>query len=188
MKFNGLMRTGVAMLTLAILALTTFAPAAEAGQGRGNGGNGRRWKDSSSESRGSGWNGGGRTRVIHRSSNSNLGPAIIGFIGGVALGAAISNSHQQDRYYDDRGYGGDGYGGGRTVSRDRGCNDGYGRGDARQADYSYNDPYCEVRFSSFDECRAHERGCNHPRVIQVIAMDGGGCVDTYRYRDGGWHN
>jgi hypothetical protein len=186
MKWNGLMRTGVAVVTLAILALTTFAPAAEAGHGHGRGrGNGNvRYKGRGNDTRVV-----YRQRVIHR-SDSGLGPAIIGFIGGVAVGSAISNSH--DRYYDrddDRGYRDRDYRDRDYRDRDYG-RDGCsaGRGGARVADYSYYDPYCDEPFDSFDACSAHERSSRHPLVIKVVIANTGQCVDTYRYQNGNWRD
>lgn len=187
MKFNGLMRTGVAVVTLAVMGATTFAPMAEAGNGHGRGKG--RYKNRSSHSRVVYH----RDRVVHRRSDSNLGPAIIGFIGGVAVGAAINSG--RDRYYErDYDYG-------RTRDRDygyrsSGCSDhGYshargscGGGGYARAEHVYYDPYCEERFASFDDCRSHQRSCGHPKVIQVVVASSGQCVDTYRYRNGGWRD
>lgn len=158
MRNNGLMRTGMAMLTLASLALTTVAPAADASHR----GNGRRWKSRGSYASDYGYGRGGyRTRVIEvRRSSSCAGPTIAGFIGGVALGAALSSRPSQgyDRY--DYGY-----------ARD---------------EYDYYDPYCGRRYDTLDACSAHYGSCGHRRVVTVISEETGDCVDNYRYGNGRW--
>ena len=191
MKHQGLMRLGAVVLTLMALTATTMVPAAEAGHGNGRGHSKYR-ADYGDYGRHGSYRGrvvaGYPTRVEYRrsSSSSSAGPLIAGLIGGFALGTALSNHDHyvvHERVYD-RGYGGrGGYGGGY---RNRDCDDyGSSRG-YRSASYVYVDPYCGDRYASFDACSAHFRGCEHPRVIQKIAVSSGRCVDTYRYRDGGW--
>ena len=54
--------------------------------------------------------------------------------------------------------------------------------------FSYHDPYCERSFVSLEIYRTHLRSHRHPRVVRVIERDSGHCVETWRYRDGGWHD
>jgi hypothetical protein len=190
MRLNSLTKAGVSALTLAILAITLVAPAAEAGHRRDRGsdsewrgsdshGSGwssgrdseRRWKGRSGEDRAARGGNRGSARVVEIHRSSSAGPILAGIIGGVALGAILSNSGRVNGSHDG--------------AYERGYDHGYQDGTAR-ADYDYYDPYCEETFSSFDACRDHERDCRHPRVIQVIATDSGRCVGAYNYRNGGW--
>lgn len=191
MRFDSLAKSSVAILTLAVLATTTLAPVAEAGHRHGDGGGngGRRYKGAQYESHG---NRGYGARVVEVHHSSSAGPVIAGIIGGVALGAILANSSHANSAPPSRDCDN---GDNRQSDYDRG-NDGpsaYQRGyehgyrDA-QADYEYYDPYCEASFSSFDACRAHERDCHHPRVIQVISNDTGRCVGAYNYRGGNWRS
>ena len=94
----------LAVVLIAIFALATFAPLAEAGNGRGKH---RRYK------------GGYKTRVVERvvvpqhryyqRRDSNAGPFIAGLIGGFILGATTTRAAAQERYvywdpYCERGY------------------------------------------------------------------------------------
>jgi hypothetical protein len=92
------LKAWTAGLLLSVLAVTLAAPAAEAGHGRW-----RRYKN---------WDGGGYSRVVvnrgcapsrvvevHRYSSA--GPALAGFIGGLALGAVLSRSAEPDYVYED---------------------------------------------------------------------------------------
>jgi hypothetical protein len=55
-------------------------------------------------------------------------------------------------------------------------------------DYDYVDPYCGVRFSSFEAYRAHLRYHHHPAVLHVIEVRTDDWVDSYRCDAGGhWH-
>jgi len=167
----------IAGLLATALAVTSLTPAAEAGHGKG-----RRYKG---EFRGH--SGYAPQRVIVR-ERSNAGPLIAGLIGGVVLGTAIANASHSDGYYSraEVGY----------VRGDDGCGRrGYGYSRARFAPpppryrYSYYDPYCGERFQSLDLCRAHYRGgCDHPRVVMMIDIRSGACVQRYRYSRGGWQD
>ena len=53
-------------------------------------------------------------------------------------------------------------------------------------DYNYYDPYCEESFATLDIYQAHLRCHHHPRMVRVIEVDDGQCVDTYRWHEGGW--
>lgn len=99
-----------------VMALGAFAPVADAG-GRGNG-NGKKWKskDQGSRSESRSYDRGssrrykdryvvrdrhssrdryrhrqGRGRVVIRERGSDLGPALVGFVGGLIVGHAVSN-------------------------------------------------------------------------------------------------
>ena len=50
----------------------------------------------------------------------------------------------------------------------------------------YYDPYCEESFASLDIYLDHIHRHHHPRVFQVIAIDGGYPVSSYCWSDGGW--
>ena len=52
--------------------------------------------------------------------------------------------------------------------------------------YEYYDPYCHRTFASLDAYHAHLRYHHHPRLVDVIDVRTGRCVDTYHWRDGGW--
>jgi hypothetical protein len=52
--------------------------------------------------------------------------------------------------------------------------------------YDYYDPYCRERFPSLDLYDQHLDWHSHPRVIEVIEIHSGRCVDTYDWRDGRW--
>lgn len=173
----------VAAALLASVSLATLAPAAQAGNGRGGPKKYRKGEYRQVDYRPRYSNGGSygaRRVVVHRSDGA--GPAIAGFIGGLALGAILSNSQHdayaspprdycppsRDRYYDDdRGY---------CSSRD----------DYRDSDYGYDDPYCHERFSSLDVYLVHARRCDHPRVVRVIDSRGGDCVRVIHYDRGQW--
>lgn len=173
---NHLVRTGVAAFTLAILSLTTVAPAVEAG-GRGKG---RRWKgEYSSCEAPRHYSRHARSRVVHRRS-SDAGPLLAGLIGGIAIGAAISN---RDGYTKERYYG-------RDYDYDRDCDReysrGYKRGYRHGSRYAYYDTHCDRRFASLDACGSHMRSCDGPKVVQVVNVESGRCVDHARYASGRW--
>src|SRR5262245_63468643 len=91
MRLNTVTKSCVTAFTLAVLALTAVAPAADAGgHGRGKG---RRYKDGGYESsyRGAVRPGGYRSEY-RRSSSSDAGPVIAGVVAGIGIGAAIGNS------------------------------------------------------------------------------------------------
>jgi hypothetical protein len=158
---------------VAVLALLTVAPAAEAG-GRNKH---RRHKQTYGEryrghdnyrNRGRG------RRVVEIRRSSNAGPVIAGIIGGIALGAALSN--HGNAYVSH----------GRAYHRDRGdCGP---RRSYRSAGYSYYDPYCDARYESLDACSGHMRSCDHPRVIQKVRASSGEYVEEYHYKRGTWAN
>ena len=54
--------------------------------------------------------------------------------------------------------------------------------------YYYWDPYCHERFTSFAIYRAHVHRHYHPRVVRVISMDSGECVDTVHWSGGDWRS
>ena len=52
--------------------------------------------------------------------------------------------------------------------------------------YYYWDPWCHERFASLAIYRSHFYHHHHPRVVRVISVETGDCLDTYRWHDGGW--
>ena len=52
--------------------------------------------------------------------------------------------------------------------------------------FIYHDPYCDEDFVTLEIYRAHLHHYHHPRVVRVLERDGGACVHTWRYQDGGW--
>lgn len=134
----------IAVALLASLAIGTLAPAAWAGRGRGS------------------WNKHRRGPVVRRvvevHRSDSFVPAFAGFIGGLALGAAISNAHAYD--------------GPRVQAH---------------AAYYYWDPYCRVRYASLDAYGYHlRRGCDHPHRVRVISVSSGECVRWMGYHRGDW--
>ena len=84
------------------------------------------------------------------------GAAFAGFVGGLILGTVVSRAEAAPVYY------------------------------APPVERYYYDPYCGERYSSFDACTPHFRHSNHPRVVNVIDVRSGACVERYNYRDGYW--
>lgn len=117
-------RRAAATLMLVVIATTFVAPLAEAGNGRGNG-NGRRWKHAPV------------VREVHHSyparparhvtyvrRHSDAGPILAGIVGGLVLGAVLSNAqtsvHANYSYWDP--YCEESYGSlERYRSHSRGC-------------------------------------------------------------------
>jgi hypothetical protein len=54
--------------------------------------------------------------------------------------------------------------------------------------YSYYDPYCDRSWSSLDACAPHFRHSGHPRVVRVIDVRTGHCVDRWTWYRGNWHD
>lgn len=54
--------------------------------------------------------------------------------------------------------------------------------------FAYHDPYCDRRFVSLEIYRTHLHRHHHPRVVRVIEIDSGHCVDTWQYRNGDWRD
>jgi hypothetical protein len=188
------------------VALAGIAPAALAGHGDGQTMKYRRWDAPRAYSGGYGHGGGyvhgggywrgGPSRTVfvrHSSGGSTLG----GFIGGLAVGAILgtavshSNSHPDGRY-ESRGvyappppdYRGQ-RSGGDCENNDRGY--GASGGWSGGGDYSYEDPYCQERFSSLSQYDAHcGRESGHPRYAQVIDNRSGDCVGSMREDGDRW--
>ncbi len=57
-----------------------------------------------------------------------------------------------------------------------------------RASYGYYDPYCDEQFPSLEVYREHLYCHHHPRIVRVIELDNGACVDSYHWRDGGWRS
>ena len=54
------------------------------------------------------------------------------------------------------------------------------------ADCFFFDPFCRRHFDSLDLFLSHCDGFGHPRVIQVISLEGGGPLGSYRWDGDGW--
>ncbi len=156
MNFDEKRKRWTAGLLVGAIALSMAAvPAAEAGNGNGKGKH-RRYK------------GGDHSRtVVHHSypvrrtvvrRGSGAGPAIAGFIGGLAVGAILSSQSSRPAY----------------------------AAPPPAPDDYYYDPYCEERYASLEIYAGHVRHCSHPRVVRVYEIEGDSCVDTYRYENGRW--
>jgi hypothetical protein len=52
----------------------------------------------------------------------------------------------------------------------------------------YWDPWCHERFTSLGIYRSHFRYHHHPRVVRVISVESGACVDSYAWHDGDWRS
>ena len=100
------------------------------------------------------------SRVVVR-ERSSAGPVLAGILGGFILGAAVAGQHP-------------------TVVRERECAPPPPR-------YRYFDPYCDEYMEDLDECRLHQRDHRHPRVVRVIEISSGDCVQDLRWYDGQWH-
>jgi len=96
---------------------------------------------------------------VHESSCG--APVLAGFVGGLILGAAVHAQYTPAYYAPPP---------------------------PPPPSYYYYDPYCDVRYGSFDSCQPHFHGCDHPRVIQVISVSSGDCVGTYYWGQGRWHH
>jgi len=92
--------------------------------------------------------------VVHHVHRSSDVPVFAGFIGGLVLGAVLTNAAQAD------------------VVRD----------------YDYYDPYCNRHFESLAVYRTHFPGHHHPRVVRVIEVRSGDCVETLRWHEGDWRH
>ena len=174
MKLNTQSHRMIAGLLLVTLATSAFAPSAFAGQGGG----GQKYRRGGyGYARGGGYS----PQVVVERRSSSAGPAIAGFIGGLAVGTILSNRNDCDRQgYDDRGY-------------DRG----YGRGVSYRATvevgdrcagsaYYYEDPWNGDRYNSLGAFRSACR--QHWPIARVIDARTGECVQTVCWHDGGWHD
>lgn len=54
------------------------------------------------------------------------------------------------------------------------------------AGYYYYDPYCDESFDSLELYYDHFHSYHHPRVIEVISIDGGDPIGSYCWRGGEW--
>ena len=158
----------------AILAVATLAPAAYAGHGWGQTQKFRRGDDC------------GRvfTRVTYvpRTEfefrhHSSGGSTLAGFIGGLAVGAILTNATQQCATAPPRCAPAPVY-----ERQSSYC-------PPPRDDYSYEDPYCRERFSSLDLYLCHaKRNCHHALVAQVIDNRDGDCVDVIRFNGDHWES
>jgi hypothetical protein len=54
--------------------------------------------------------------------------------------------------------------------------------------YYYWDPWCQERFASLAIYRSHVHHHYHPRVVRVISVESGDCVDTVHWSGGDWRS
>ena len=99
------------------------------------------------------------TRVVYGHSES-AAPVIAGFIGGLVIGSQI----------------------GSHVAYVSSCPP-----PPPPCEYEYYDPYADAYYPSLDDCYAHMRYVSYAPFVQVIDVRTGGCVDSYRWYEGGWH-
>jgi hypothetical protein len=112
---------------------------------------------------------GGYTRVVYRDhGGSALGAGLVGLVGGLALGALITNAHSHPTYVQQAP---------PPVY--------YNDGPAEQA-CVYEDPWTRDRYTSLDAYMAHTRGCEHARVVRVLDARDGDCLQTLEYHRGHW--
>ena len=161
------LRLSAAGLLLAALTVSALAPAAEANHGW------RKYKYGNGDGCGYGYGRPRYVRVVRQdcaprryvefhSSSSSAGPAIAGFIGGVAL-ATILNHHS---------------------SHD--CDNGYAQAPPPEPAYYYYDPYGQDRYASLDAYYQENRHCGHPQIVQMIDARSGECERTYCRERGRW--
>ncbi len=141
-------KRATAGLLLAALVVATMAPAAEAGNKHRYKGKHRRHRVERVVYQ--------PTRVVHH--HSSAAPALA-FIGGLVLGAVISNAHAAPVYAEPI------YAG---------------------PDYYYYDTYCSERFVSLNVYHRHLAYHGHPRVVRVFRSHGGQWIDTVHHSDGQW--
>jgi len=53
--------------------------------------------------------------------------------------------------------------------------------------YYYWDPYDHVRYEALPACGPRTCDYGRPRVLRVISLETGNCVDTVHWYHGGWH-
>lgn len=157
MKSSNITHRIVAATLLATLAIGTVAPAALAGnRGRGHG-HGHKHKVVRYK--------GHRhrpvvvreVRVVERHDHSDWGPALAGFIGGVAIGAILSDRAEAQPAYHAS-----------YVYEDPYCHQRYSSLDAYHA-------------------HTRSRGCDHWAVARVIDTRSGACTQTLAWQNGGWY-
>ena len=193
MNPHSISRRATSAVLLATLASASLAPAAHAGHGYGysykyRGGDGAYCGD----------RGGMHSRVVFvperrvvfREHSAGGGGVLAGLLGGIAIGAILSNaahSHPApvasgpgpacpppDRTYEPESSGYPSEPEYTPPARD---------------DYSYEDPFCHERFSSLDLYRAHvERRGHHALVAQVIDNSDGDVIDVIRFNGGHWES
>lgn len=54
--------------------------------------------------------------------------------------------------------------------------------------YDYYDPYCGEHFGTLEVYHSHFRSHYHPRIVRVIEVRSGDCVETLRYGGGEWRH
>jgi len=151
----------IAGLLLACFTLTAAAPAAEA-----KGKESKRYKiHSVSVHRAHGpqrvhrgaWHRHRPSRVVEIRRSSEL-PALAGFLGGLLVGAVITQASSAHDYA------------------------------AAPPAYDYYDPYCRVSFGSLEAYQDHLGRHRHPGVVRVIEVETGDCVHVYRFQRGAWED
>jgi hypothetical protein len=86
-------KSGIAALLIAAVATAAVAPAAEAKHGKSRRYKGYRYERVVSRDHGH--------RHYYRDRGSSVGPALAGFVGGLALGVILSNTAERGYYYRD---------------------------------------------------------------------------------------
>lgn len=166
---------------LALFSITALAPVALAGRGREKHLKVRSWE---------GQNRNECVQVVpqrsveYRYRSSGHGSTLAGFLGGVAVGAILSNATQSRANYHSQYAPQPAYCPPQPV---------YCPPPARYAAdedrYSYVDPYCRERFSSLDLYAMHvRRHSHHVMVVQVIDNRDNDCVDVIRYTGNHWQS
>ena len=162
MKPNFEMRRWVSGLVLASFAVAALSPAAEARPGR-------RYKGvpeygpppAVSHS------GYAPRRVVYVERHSDAAPLFAGLIGGLVIGSILAQSNAPA------------YPSGPAYSPGPAC--------APAPAYYYYDPWCHERFTSLGFYQSHFYHHHHPRVVRVVSVETGACVDTYGWHDGNWY-
>ena len=178
MKLHPTVHRLIAGSLTAALAVATLAPAANAGHGWGQSKKYRRGEYPVSNRVSY-----APQRSVEYRHYSNGNPGLIGFLGGLAVGAILTSAVQahaqpQRQVYQTRG----GYDSQNYCPPPR---DGYSGN--YSGGYSYEDPYSNQRYASLDVYLAHERNCRHEMVVRVID-NRGDCVETIRYNGGQWQS
>lgn len=101
-------------------------------------------------------------RVVYIERHSDAAPLFAGLIGGLVIGSVLAQA------------------GPPAYAPAPAC--------APAATYYYWDPWCHERFASLAIYRSHVHHHYHPRVVRVISVESGDCVDTVHWRDGDWRS
>jgi hypothetical protein len=163
MNLNTASRRSVAGMVLAALVVASLAPAAYAGHGQGWG-KVKKYRRYEQAPRVVERRTYGLPPVVEiRRSSSSVVPAIVGFIGGLALGATLGSS-------------------GAYAEPGAGCCE-------PEPAYFYDDPYCHERFATLEVYLVHVRHHpHHPSIVRVMDVHGAHCVRQLHWHDGRWQD